>query len=109
MNADGSITANWKAVDGAESYLTHYGNANSTDPHDAKYMGYTETNSFTLATKDVPTHVVGDKIPIYIQAYTLKVSDKVAATSVDKARYLHDGPLTGSAWSSPVVNVTATK
>lgn len=106
MNSDGSITANWEADDEAESYLAHYGDANTTDPHDAKYMGYTETNSFHLDAKDVPAHVAGDKIPIYIQAYTLKVPDKVAPTNIDKARYLHDGPFTGSAWSA-VVNVIA--
>lgn len=100
LNADGSIKVDWEQVEGAEAYLTHYADANTTDPHDAKYMGYTETNSWTLDAKDVPTLSVGDKIPIYVQAYKQK---GVGASDVDKARYLHDGPFTGSAWSDPVV------
>lgn len=102
INSDNSITVNWDAVDNADSYLIHYGDANIADPHDAKYMGYSEATSWTLATVDLPTLVTGDKIYFYVQAYNVKVDDKTAPTAVEKARYLHDGPFTGSAWSTPV-------
>ncbi len=62
-------------------------------------MGYTETNSWTLATEDVPTLQAGDKINFYIQTYN---EVGVGADDIEKARYLHDGPFTGSAWSDPI-------
>ncbi len=63
-------------------------------------MGYSETNSWTLKAEDVPTLVAGDKIYIYVQAYSEK---GVGADDVAKAQYLHDGPFTGSEWSIAVV------
>ena len=63
-------------------------------------MGYTETNSWTLATEDVPELTAGDKIYLYAQTYREK---GVGATDVEKARFLHDGPYTGSAWSTPII------
>lgn len=84
---------------GAKSYLIHYGDANVTDPHQAIYMGYTETNSWKLNASDVPTLTTGDKITFYVQTYEQL---GVGANDVEKARYLHDGPFTGSAWSQKV-------
>ncbi|WP_438766901.1 hypothetical protein [Enterococcus sp. DIV0436a] len=43
----------WNAVDGAQAYVIHYGNANESDPHEATFMGYSETTSWTLAVKDI--------------------------------------------------------
>lgn len=63
-------------------------------------MGYSETNSWTLAAANVPTLTTGDKIYFYIQMYNVK---GLGATEVDKARYLHDGQFIGSAWSAPVI------
>lgn len=63
-------------------------------------MGYTETNSWTLAAEDVPTLQDGDTISFYIQTYN---DLGVGADDIEKARYLHDGPSTGSAWSDPVI------
>lgn len=104
-NADGDINVSFEAVDGAEAYVPHYGDANTTDPHDAEYMGYTETTSWTLPVKDLPAGTkVGDKIPIYVQAYARK---GIGSTDIEKARDLHDNHL-GSAWST-VVEVTVTK
>lgn len=62
-------------------------------------MGYSETNSWTLAAKDVPTLDTGDKIYLYVQSYREK---GVGADDIAKAQYLHDGPFTGSAWSTVV-------
>ena len=53
LNEDGSISMSWNAVDGAQAYVIHYGNANESDPHEATFMGYSETTSWTLASKDV--------------------------------------------------------
>lgn len=63
-------------------------------------MGYTETNSWTLAAVDIPHLEVGDKIYFYIQTYN---DLGVGADEVEKARYLHDGDFVGSAWSDPVI------
>ena len=97
VESDGSVKLNWDAVDGAKSYLIHYADANETDPHKAKFMGYSETNSWSLAAKDVPAHVAGDKIPFYIQSYNVVAPS--GTTDVEKAAALHDGPFIGSAWS----------
>ncbi len=87
-------------MEGAKSYLTHYGDANVSDPKKATKMGYTETSSWTLAAENVPSLNDGDKIYIYVQAYNeLGVGDN----DIEKARYLHDGPFTGSEWSKPVI------
>jgi hypothetical protein len=99
INSDGSIKLDWGAVSEAQSYLIHYSGANQSDPKDAKFMGYSETNSWTLAAKDVPTLDTGDKIYLYVQSYREK---GVGADDVAKAQYLHDGPFTGSAWSTVV-------
>ncbi len=101
IKTDGSVELDWDIVLGAKSYLIHYADANETDPHRAIYMGYSETSSWTLAAKDVPTHVAGDKIPFFVQTYNVL---GVGATDVDKARNLHDNQhLTGSAWSDPYI------
>lgn len=100
FNSDGSVTVNFDAVEGAKAYLTHYGDANQSEPHDAVKMGYTETNSWTLAAGDVPTLEEGDKLYIYIQTYN-EVGH--GNTDIEKARYLHDGDFLGSPWSVPVV------
>lgn len=63
-------------------------------------MGYSETTSWTLATGEVPELTSGQKIYCYVQAYYEK---GVGDTPVEKARYLHDGEFTGSAWSEPVI------
>ena len=98
VESDGSVKLNWDAVDGAKSYLIHYANANETDPHKAVSMGYSETNSWTLAAADVPTHVAGDEIRFYIQSYNVVAPS--GTTDVEKAAALHDDPnITGSAWS----------
>lgn len=80
--------------------MTHYGNANVSDPKQATMMGYSETPSWTLAAKNVPTLEVGDKIYVYVQTYN---DVGVGADEVEKARYLHDGDFLGSAWSEPIV------
>jgi hypothetical protein len=63
-------------------------------------MGYTETNTWTLAAADVPTLQADDTISFYIQTYN-EVGE--GANEIEKARYLHDGPYTGSSWSEPVI------
>ncbi|MDR2059471.1 MAG: fibronectin type III domain-containing protein [Lactococcus lactis] len=102
INSDGSVKLNWDAVLKAKAYLIHYADANKTDPHDAKYMGYTETNSWTLATANVPTLVTGDKIYFYVQAYNVVAPS--GTTEIGKAAALHDADnITGSAWSAPTI------
>lgn len=101
INGDGSITVNWDKVEGALSYLTHYGDANQGVPSELKYMGYSETNSWTLAAENVPELQTGEFITITVQTYNVKAPGDIA-TEVEKAAYLHDGPFTGSAWSTAV-------
>mgnify|MGYP005982589059 CR=1 FL=1 len=100
LNTDGSVSLDWDPVPGAKSYIPHYGDANVSDPSQAIYMGYTETNSWTLSAADVPELQAGDKINFYIQTYNV-VGE--GANDVEKARYLHDGNFRGSEWSEPVV------
>ena len=100
FNGDGSISVSFDSVDGAKSYVIHYANANESDPHDAKMMGYSETNSWTLASENVPVLSEGDKIYIYVQTYN---DLGIGADEIEKARYLHDGDFLGSAWSEPIV------
>ncbi|HFD6482296.1 TPA: fibronectin type III domain-containing protein [Enterococcus hirae] len=89
----------WNAVDGAQAYVIHYGNANESDPHDATMMGYSETPSWTLETKDVPSLVSTDKIYLYVQTFNKKGT---GANDIEKAAYLNEHAL-GSAWSEPVI------
>lgn len=100
LNDDGSVVLDWDPVPGAKSYIPHYGDANISDPSQAIYMGYTETNSWTLSAADMPQLEAGDEINFYVQTYN-KVG--VGATDIEKARYLHDGDFLGSAWSEPIV------
>lgn len=100
LKEDGSISLSWDAVEDAQSYIVHYGNANESQPIQAVNMGYTETNSWSLAVVDVPILAVGDKIYLYVQAYNIKGD---GADEIEKARYLHDGNFTGSAWSEPII------
>lgn len=101
INGDGSITVNWDKVEGALSYLTHYGDANQGEPSELKYMGYSETNSWTLAAENVPELQTGEFITITVQTYNVKAPGDID-TEVEKAAYLHDGPFTGSAWSTAI-------
>lgn len=106
LETDGSISVSWNPVEGAKSYIIHYSPANETDPSKAIYMGYSETTDFTLAKADIPVpHASGDKFYFYVQTYNVVGK---GATGVEKARYLHDGQFTGSAWSTPAVEVTVT-
>lgn len=100
LNADGSVSLSWDEVPGAKSYIPHYGDANQSDPLLAVKMGYTETNTWTLAAEDVPPLEVGEKLYFYIQTYNV-VGE--GANDVEKARYLHDGNFRGSEWSEPVI------
>lgn len=63
-------------------------------------MGYSESNSWKLNAVDVPELEAGDKIYLYVQSYREK---GIGADNVAKAQYLHDGPFTGSAWSTVVM------
>lgn len=102
INSDGSVKLDWDAVIDAKAYLIHYADANKTDPHDAKYMGYSETNSWTLAAADVPTLIAGDKIYFYVQTYNVVAPS--GTTEVEKAAALHDADnITGSSWSVPSI------
>ncbi|WP_429940776.1 fibronectin type III domain-containing protein [Enterococcus sp. DIV0240a] len=100
FNEDGSISTSCDEVPDAQAYLVHYGDANVSDPSKAVKMGYTETNSWTLAAGDVPTLAEGDTINLFIQAYPVV---GVGANDIEKARYLHDGNFLGSAWSEPII------
>ncbi|WP_347962629.1 fibronectin type III domain-containing protein [Lactococcus formosensis] len=91
----------WDEADGALAYLTHYGDANQGAPSELKYMGYSETNSWTLAAENVPSLQEGDFILITVQTYNVKAPESIK-TEVEKAAYLHDGQFTGSAWSKAV-------
>ncbi|EPF4429086.1 fibronectin type III domain-containing protein [Escherichia coli] len=100
FNSDGSVSLSWDPVLGAKSYIPHYTDANQSDPHDANKMGYTETNSWTLSAEDMPQLETDDEIRFYIQTYN-EVGE--GSNDIEKARYLHDGPFTGSAWSEPII------
>lgn len=100
VNEDGSIILIWDAVGDVQSYLIHYGGANQAEPIEAVNLGYSETNSWNLVAGDVPELTTGDEIYLYVQAYREK---GVGATDAEKARFLHDGPYTGSDWSTPTI------
>lgn len=102
INEDGAIKLDWALDPNVQAYLTHYGEANESDPHKAEFIGYTETNSWTLSAEDVPTLTAGDKIYLHVQAYFEKAPADIEA-EIDKAAYLHDGDFTGSAWSEAVI------
>ncbi|MDV7772408.1 DUF1071 domain-containing protein [Enterococcus hirae] len=72
---------------------------NESDPHEATFMGYSETTSWTLAAKDVPTLNSTDKIYLYVQTFNKKGT---GANDIEKAAYLNENAL-GSAWSDPVI------
>lgn len=101
INGDGSITVNWDKVEGALAYLTHYGDANQGVTSGLKYIGYSETNSWTLAAKNVPNLEVGDFITVTIQAYHVAAPSYL--TEKEKAEFLDKGTLPRSEWSDPVM------
>lgn len=101
INGDGSITINWDKVEGALAYLTHYGDANQGVTSGLKYIGYSETNSWTLAAENVPKLEVGDFITVTIQAYHVAAPSDL--TEKEKAEFLDNGSLPGSEWSDPVI------
>lgn len=99
--SNGDIEISYDNDPKALAHLIHYGDANATDKHSFTYMGYSTTNKFTLKAADIPVGAVtGDKIPFCVQAYDVVAPS--GTTDVEKARALHDGPFTGSAWSAPV-------
>ena len=98
IEADGSINLSIGGVIGAQSYIVHYGAANESDPNQAIFMGYSETDTWNLSSEDVPEHSPGDDMYFYVQAYREK---GIGNDDIAKAQYLHDGEFTGSAWSKP--------
>lgn len=95
------MTVNWSAVDGAKSYVIHYGNPGQTTG-DAKFMEYTTGTSYTLSADKVPAHNSGDKIYFYVQAF----KDLGQGTTTEaQAEYLNAGQFLGSDWSK-VASVT---
>lgn len=101
INSDGSIDISWIKVPGAKSYIIHYGPPKDSDEKNAIFMEYSETNTFKLPASKVPVGSVqtGDLYYFWIQAYN---ELGVGATTEEKARYLHDGQFTGSAWSAAI-------
>ncbi|WP_225667007.1 fibronectin type III domain-containing protein [Lactococcus garvieae] len=99
MNGDGSVSLNWDYVPDAKAFVIHYSEANESDPHNAKFMGYSESDSWSLTQADVPALQTGDKFYLYVQSFN-KVG--VGANDIEKAQYLNTTAL-GSAWSIPVV------
>lgn len=104
-DSTGAIDLAWDAVDGAQSYIIHASPANDSEPKNAIFMYYTETNSYRFTPSKLQPHEVGDKLYFYVQAYN---ELGVGANETEKARYLHDGEFTGSAWAD-VVEVTMKK
>lgn len=102
INSDGSIKLDWDAVSKAKAYLIHYADANKTDPHEAKYMGYSESNLWTLVAANVPALIAGDKIYFYVQTYNVIAPS--GTTEGEKAAALNEADnITGSAWSVPTI------
>lgn len=99
IESDGSISVNWNPVQGAKAFVVHYSEANDSDPHNAKFMGYSESDSWSLTQTDVPVLQPGDKLYLYVQSFN-KIG--VGASDIEKAQYLNTTAL-GSAWSVPVV------
>ncbi|MEQ7274629.1 fibronectin type III domain-containing protein [Enterococcus thailandicus] len=99
LNEEGAISLNWDAVNDAKAYVVHYSNANESDPHKATFMGYSETNEWSLSTADVPELQAGDKIYLYVQTFN---EIGVGSNDIEKAAYLNENKL-GSDWSEPVI------
>lgn len=102
FDSDGSIKLAWQPVSGAKSYVIHYGNANVTDAKQLTFMGYTETNSFTLPASDVPANTPGDKLTFAVQTFA-KTGE--GADNIAKAEYLNT-KASGSAWGNLTAVVT---
>jgi hypothetical protein len=66
-------------------------------------MGYTESNSWALASGDVPSLQPGDKLYLYVQTFN---EVGTGANDIEKAQYLNTNAL-GSDWSEPVVLTVA--
>lgn len=86
-------------MSGAKSYVVHYSNTNESDPHQTTFMGYSETNEWSLATAEVPELQAGDKIYLYVQTFN---EIGVGSNDIEKAAYLNENKL-GSDWSEPVI------
>lgn len=99
LNEDGSVTVSFDAVAGAKSYVIHYGNANESNPKKAIFMGYTETNTWTLSKENLPANTTGDKLYFYVQTFN---DLGEGANDIEKASYLNNNKL-GSAWSEPTI------
>lgn len=98
FNASNGIDLAWDAVEGAGSYVVHYGNANVTDPKQMIFMGYSATPSWTLDETNVPAMEDGDTITLAVMAYN-EVGQ--GANDVEKAAWLNTNGH-GSAWSELV-------
>ena len=99
LDEEGAISLNWDAVNDAKAYVVHYSNANESDPHKAIFMGYSETNDWSLSTADVPELQAGDKIYLYVQTFK---EVGVGSNDIEKSAYLNENKL-GSDWSEPVI------
>lgn len=66
-------------------------------------MGYTESNSWALASGDVPSLQPGDKLYLYVQTFN---EVGTGANDIEKAQYLNTNAL-GSEWSEPVILTVA--
>jgi hypothetical protein len=62
-------------------------------------MGYSETTSWTLAVENVPLLEEGEKIYLYVQAFT---ELGLGADDIEKAQYLNVHKR-GSDWSEPAI------
>lgn len=107
FNASNGIDLAWDAVEGAGSYVIHYGNANVTDPKQMTLMGYATTPSWTLDEANVPELADGDTISLAVMAYN-EVGQ--GANDIEKAAWLNTNGH-GSPWSDLVTltNVIAPK
>lgn len=97
-----SFTLTWTAEPTAQSYVIHYIDKATTDPHEMTLMGYVEGNTWTLDEAKHGAEMTGKKFTVAVQSYKEK---GVGANETEKARYLHDGQFVGSEWSTPLIVV----
>lgn len=90
-------------MDEAQSYIVHYIDKDTTTDSELTYMGYTETNEWTLDDALAGAPISNSKFTLAVQAYREK---GVGSDQEEKARYLHDGEFLGSEWSKPLLKVT---
>lgn len=94
------------AVKGAQSYVVHYIDKDTSNAVELVDMGYTETTTWELPESVHGVPMSGEKFTLAVQAF--KTKSTISGTGVEKARDMHDNHQDGSQseWSTPLTKIT---